>query len=587
MAERLEDYHSEKSKLLNAIRRLEKLDKAAGARLEKIAGNLEAESFVLAVLGQFKRGKSTLVNAILGEPLLPTAVLPLTSIITIIRHGDKTGITVVYKNGDEHKIRKNEIGEYVTEKGNPNNIKGVERVEITLPSEFLSRGITLVDTPGIGSAYRHNTDITYQFLPDVDAALFVVSADPPISEAECAFLEESVKYASKFFFVLNKVDYLGEEDARELLEFTKNMISQKTGGRYGRSLVLPLSAKCALEARMRGDKAGLKRSGLPALEKEVERFVVAEKGEFILRSCKSRAIAVAQEMLNGRMIEKKALERSQKELEELAKRFEEELEGILSRRNYGEDMLGLEQKGIMGVLDKDLAELKRRALHGLTDEIARYVNSLEKRGNAEFAAAVDAYRQERVLHVLEHWRDNEEEKVSRAFSEKMRKYSEDVDETISRIEKLASGLFEVRIGNRRTDEALTLESRFYFKLSRVDDTRVSSMLEPLLPPPIFRKRLVSRIPQDVEEDLEMNAGRMRSDFMERMEKSALDFGRELNEKTDLVIAGIRGANERALAIKKGSGGKAEERISQLEREIAELEGVIGSIGQQAATRTMR
>ena len=579
-----DDYESKKSAMLKALRRLGKLDSGAKERLGKIAHSLETDAFTMAVLGQFKRGKSTLVNAILGEPLLPVAVLPLTSVITVVTQGKKLAVKVVYQNGEARNIGKNEIAEYVTENGNPKNIKGIERVEISLPSDFLSKGITLVDTPGIGSVYHHNTDIAYQFLPDIDAALFVISADPPISDAECKFLEESAKYASKFFFVLNKMDYVDAAEMKELLDFSKDIISQKTGNAYADTPVLPLSAKRALAARVGGDAVGLQRSGLPGLEREVERFVVSEKGAFILRSCQSKMLAVAQELINHRLIEKKALEVSQKELEERSKRFEAELEGILSHKDYSGEMVEVEQKKILEVIDTDLVGLKARAIPELTEKIIGYAKALPKGSNDTFAAAIDDYRQETVLHVLEHWRNEEEGRVSGLFSEKMRKYSAEVDNTIDRIEKLACDLFEVEIKNRRTEERLTLESMFYFKLSRVDEISTLSgltlsRLELLLPHNLFRKKLISGISEEVTKDLDRNAGRMRYDFLERMQKSALDFKWALDEKIDAVVAGIRDANGRALKIKAVGSNKANKRASELEQEIAELENILEAVNR--------
>ena len=489
-------YESKKSALLEASRRIQNLDNGANDKLERITHGLETDSFTMAVLGQFKRGKSTLVNAILGESLLPTAILPLTSVITVITHSSTTSVRVVYQNGDAILIGKNALADYVTEKGNPRNIKKVERVEISLPSDFLSRGITLVDTPGIGSVYHHNTDIAYQFLPEVDAALFVISADPPISDAECRFLEESAKYASKFFFVLNKTDYLEAAEVKELLDFSKSVILQKTGNAYADAPILPLSAKRALEAKAKNDRKGLERSGLLDLEAEVERFVVSEKGAFVIRTCGSKIKAIAQELINHRLIEKSALEISQKELEIRSERFEKELEGILSHKDYSPDLLNVEQKKILDIIDADLSELNRRSAPELAEKISAHANSLPPSTNNKFATAVDDYRQEAILHVLEHWRNDEEVKVSGLFSEKMGKYSATVDSTIDKIEKLASDLFEVKIENVRTEESLTLESRFYFKLSRVDDVSTLSGMtlsgvELLLPHNLFRKRSTS------------------------------------------------------------------------------------------------
>ncbi|MCX5841974.1 MAG: dynamin family protein, partial [Deltaproteobacteria bacterium] len=106
--------------------------------------------------------------------------------------------------------------------------KGVLQVEITHPAEIL-RDVVLIDTPGIGSTYRHNTEATMNFLPQCDAALFLVSADPPITEVEVAFLQEIKSRVTRLFFVLNKVDYLTDSERETALEFYRTILTRDAG----------------------------------------------------------------------------------------------------------------------------------------------------------------------------------------------------------------------------------------------------------------------------------------------------------------------------------------------------------------------
>ena len=85
------------------------------------------------ILGAFKRGKSTLINALLGEPILPTAIVPLTSVVTILGYGDHLNIVVLFQNGATENLSQPELMAYITEKGNPRNQKGVREVAITFP----------------------------------------------------------------------------------------------------------------------------------------------------------------------------------------------------------------------------------------------------------------------------------------------------------------------------------------------------------------------------------------------------------------------------------------------------------------------
>lgn len=148
--------------------------------------------FHLAVLGQFKCGKNTLLNALLGGKILPTAVVSLTSVPTFIRPGEKRVARVYFQQrNDPQQLEakapaqlRDFLTGYVTETSNPNNELDVSLVEVFHPSPLLSRGVVLLDTTGIGSTLRHNTEATLNFLPQCDAALFLVSADPPITQVE-------------------------------------------------------------------------------------------------------------------------------------------------------------------------------------------------------------------------------------------------------------------------------------------------------------------------------------------------------------------------------------------------------------------
>jgi GTPase SAR1 family protein len=148
---------------------------------------LKNDIFSLVVVGQFKRGKTTFINALLGNDLLPTAIIPLTSIITIISYGNELKITAFFENETKKEIKLEDLLLYITEKHNPKNEKKVDHVEITYPFQYLKNGVQIIDTPGIASVHKHNTKTTYEYLPHADVAIFLLSVDPPLTQAELLF----------------------------------------------------------------------------------------------------------------------------------------------------------------------------------------------------------------------------------------------------------------------------------------------------------------------------------------------------------------------------------------------------------------
>ncbi len=106
----------------------------------------------------------------------------------------------------------------------------------------------LIDTPGVGSVYQHNTDIAYQYIPKSDAALFLLSVVQPVSRAELDFLNDVKEYSDRIFFLQNKADYVGLKDLEESIEFSRKVLKECTGSDIR---IFPVSAKLALDGLLK------------------------------------------------------------------------------------------------------------------------------------------------------------------------------------------------------------------------------------------------------------------------------------------------------------------------------------------------
>jgi GTP-binding protein EngB required for normal cell division len=252
---------------------------------------LAEDRFILAVLGQFKRGKSSLMNAIIGRELLPTGVLPLTSAITILKYGPTEKLVINREDsGFPQELPVSSLPGYVTEKGNPGNQKKVKTACVELPVPFLRRGLEFVDTPGVGSAIMANTATTYSFLPECDAVLFVTSADMPMTSLELEFLKEIREYVNKIFFVVNKIDLVTENERDEVISFVTETIRTQTGSDSVK--VFSVSARLGLTARMSGDKLLYEQSGLKALEEALASFLSGEKLSIFLAAMANKTLRI-------------------------------------------------------------------------------------------------------------------------------------------------------------------------------------------------------------------------------------------------------------------------------------------------------
>jgi translation elongation factor EF-1alpha len=184
--------------------------------------------------------------------------VPLTSIPTFLRAGAARAVRVFFHDGREaafsdltREQASEVLARHATEKENPKNQCGVERVEVRHPAALLSAGVVMIDTPGIGSTFRHNTEATLNFLPQCDAAIFVVSADPPITEVETGFLKAVRNKVAKLCFVVNKVDYLTDNELVAAVAFFEKTLKEM--GFQDDGPIFSVSASQGIEARLKED----------------------------------------------------------------------------------------------------------------------------------------------------------------------------------------------------------------------------------------------------------------------------------------------------------------------------------------------
>jgi len=522
----------------------ERQHKSLLQRLEETLSKLTGNRFYLVILGQFKRGKTTLINAFLGQDLLPTAVVPLTSIATLVEYGDLPGARVVYRNGSTQDIPLEALSAYVTERGNPRNTKGVQQVEVFAPAELLREGVQLVDTPGVGSVYTHNTDVAYEFLPRADAGIFLVTADPPISEQELSFLRDVQGFVPRIFFVQNKIDHLSPEEREESLRFTCQVLEQEAG--FQSLMVYPVSAKMALDAAIAGDTELMQQSGLPALREELERFLMEEKGEVVLTSVTGSLTRMIQEELSAIALERRAIETPLEELEAKIAAFNEHLMHILKERDDDLYLLRRRIDQLVGDwLDKDIERLKEEHKPRLLDGLDA---CLEGESSArEILERVNHYLKESIERLLQTWKVKEEKRLALALPEALAPFTEKTNRTIAQVGKLSENLFDIPWQPFVPEETLSPRSRFYFKPweMKVGIEGLSSSILTLLPRGWVQGILRKEARLKLLEQLEMTTGRMREDFARRIQKSILDYSKSLNERVEATIEGIRQAIERA------------------------------------------
>ena len=263
---------------------------------QQLLARLAEDRFNLAVVGPFSRGKSSLMNAILGFNGLPTGILPHTSVITTVSYGPLERVLVQCEGWSlPQEIRLEQLAEYVTEQGNPGNRRRVALAGIELPAEILRHGLHFIDTPGLGSAIIANTETTERFLPEIDAAIFVSSFDFALSEVDIEFLRKIRATVGAVFFVLNKLDLVSESEREEVARFVRERLDREPS--FGPSAFFAVSAKRGLEGKLRGDGTILSQSGLPELEAALAAFLSGDKTRQLTVRVRDRLVALLRRKL--------------------------------------------------------------------------------------------------------------------------------------------------------------------------------------------------------------------------------------------------------------------------------------------------
>jgi len=526
--------------------------------------------FYVACIGQFKRGKSTFLNALVGDPVLPTGVVPITTVPTILRYGEKRSGRVRFQGGTWRHLAPEDLVQYVSEEQNPENAKGVAGVEVFVPSPLLADGMCLVDTPGLGSIFAGNTAATQAFVPQIDAAIIVVGADPPIAGEELALVEEVGKHVRQLLVVLNKADRATEAERQIAGPFTRKVLEKRLGRPIGR--IYEVSAFERLE---KNENAWDWELLLGSLQKLVE-----ESGRTLVRAAGQRGLQrLGEEILSVTLEEREALVRP---IEESERRIDAMRETIAATERSLREIgyLFMAEKHRLSDLflerrKKFLRENLTAARAEVNEEFRRIHRWYGPRFRREAMHAAQVVAANRVLPWLAKEQAEAEEeyrKVAGRFVNIGNDYLSKLSE--SRIPELA-----------RTPNALNSEQGFRAQ-SHFQFEQLINIAQPASPLRYLADVVLglvgaSSVIQDhasafLEYLTEMNSSRVQSDLIERVEESQGQLEAEIRKLLHEVTRVATVALEHARVAKSRGAAAVEEklqRISEVEKEIHALLGI--------------
>jgi len=588
--EGIDDFKHRKDRIFEIIAKMLDLNLSDRDSCLEWKEKLEANRFNMVVVGQFKRGKTCLINALLGSPILPVSVIPQTSIVTILVYGQKPAGRVFLKNEKAFDIPVQALADYVTETGNPKNEKEVAEVVVVFPSPYLKDGVRLVDTPGVGSVYIHNTDVAYRYLPKCDAALFLLSVDQPVSSAEIEFLKDVREYAGRIFFLLNKTDYLSCEELDSALLFAKETLQQIMGPDAIK--IFPISAKLGLQAKLDGSSQGLAASGLPCFSEALDRFLVKEKGKVLIESVSGNLLKVLSRARLENELELKSLVTPVEQIREKIAAFETKKLELIEQRRTFDDLFSAEIKRlIVSELDRGVAALKERLVSEMEEQFNRFYESKKDLSLKELNDAIAAFVLEKIREEFTAWRELEEDRLSSAFDSICARFASKVNEMTDSLLDFSSQLFSIPFESIEVQSFRDSGSSFQYKFR--DDAVGLGMLADSLTQVVpgyisgrwkfqrlrdwavrtANKMILGKRKRHMREMIEMQAGRLRSDYLDRINRSASRFRSRIIGNMDTIAQGIARAIERGIDLRLRGEEEAARMRSHLEDRLSETDRI--------------
>ncbi len=565
-ASSLTEWQARRSQLVTILDRLAEMAQARGAQAEAetraaASGRLAEGRLTLAVLGEFKRGKSTLINSLLGAEVMPVGVIPMTSVPLLVQFGAEPQVTVELASGGCVTIDPTALRDYATETGNPGNRRGVVRVLIQHPAPILRSGVILVDTPGIGSIHAHNTEAAYELLAQADAALFVLSVDSPASRAELDFLAAARGQVSRLIFALNKADLLDREELQQATNFVRSVLEQVAPG--DPPALYPISARA-------------RDAGFQELTAALERFLVQERGQFLLHRAEEVALRSVHQERQALQLERAALTLSSEEADRRIAVLEGRLQEVTRQRLEAEEILaGDIRRLVADSLDPAIHRFRQlgeaRVREAVEEEIRSGPHDLRPRLERRLAAL--------ITDEVGRFAPQLEAELATGMAEIAGRHADRTNALIAAAVKVISDVFEVSLDQMSLGTALQPSSRrlILIKIEDLALERLSSAVKGLLPGTagtgLARRDALRR----GEELVDRHCGRIRHDAVERLKLREQEWRRELATALDSLEATVRRAVAAAAESRSSGIGRQEEAtvaldhrgrlIEELEREI--------------------
>ncbi|MBO0770651.1 MAG: dynamin family protein [Actinobacteria bacterium] len=582
--------------LLAALTRLALGGDGDRAVLAELRDRLAGHRLRVLVAGEAKRGKSTLVNALLGRAVLPTGVTPLTALPTTVRYGREERVTAVFRDGRTGRYPLAALEDLVTERGNPGNRRGLASVTVAVDAPVLARGAELVDTPGTGSVYAHDADAETA-LETMDAAVFVLTADPPASAAERDLMRRVAGLSVKLFVVLNKADYLaatpagGRQPARppgngkrghaqpgselaEAMEFTAKVAGEATGGQVR---LYPVSARAAVDGT--GDP------GFTEFENDFTGYLDTGRAADLRLSVAGHARRLAGSLRDEADLARRAAEMRSGDAAGRVAAFTARLTAVAGRRQDAADLAAADSARMLA----DLNEAAGQAVRQVTAGVAAQMEALIG-GELRSAAAADIERAGRrrlaelAVQATETWRGQQAERLEEGLARLDQRLTGDLRAELNAVREAAADLLGLNLTVPGPGERLVPDLRFFYLTGeQAGQTELlAGAIRRALPGEAGRRRARTYLRRETADLVPQQIGRARADLQYRLAESTRRLTRAVGARYDDSTGRLHSALLTASAVRQATAAEAARLDSELAGRQQALAGVLSLLDQATA-----
>lgn len=229
------------------------------AVLAEYRSKLEQNRYQVLVVGEAKRGKSTFVNALIAQDMLPTDVDIATSQLFHVSYAEQEAYRLRFEDGSTQEITRDELSRYGSQvvadvAGRPHLDQIIRWIEVEVPIQFLPKNVSILDTPGLGSLYAPHTQITQRFVPHADAVIYVLDSSQPLGQPDIEFIETILDVTPHIFFIQTKIDQHRRKHWQVIQQRNETILIERFSNRLTDTRVWPISSTNLIKAGQTGDE---------------------------------------------------------------------------------------------------------------------------------------------------------------------------------------------------------------------------------------------------------------------------------------------------------------------------------------------